>query len=141
MQIGNCLKSRLLAAGIGAALLAGGCATEDTSKDWVDIKDANELRAIYSDKTINGHIMWDYFRPYVLYSKADGTGTIHMEGRQIPMTWALKGSDQVCLKWGSASPCLTYQRHKARAGVYRSYNPVTRQYGNDMTVTDGLPKS
>jgi hypothetical protein len=57
------------------------------------------------------------------------------------MTWALKGSDQVCLKWGSASPCLTYQRHKARAGVYRSYNPVTRQYGNDMTVTDGLPKS
>jgi hypothetical protein len=134
MRIGNVLKSGLL-----AAALASGCATTDDAKDWVEIKDPSELRALYSNKTIKGHIPWfDMHRPYVLYSKADGTGTIHVDHKQIAMTWALNGNDQVCLKWAGASPCLKYQRHKTRAGVYRSYNPTTKQYGNDMTVTDGL---
>lgn len=134
MRIGNALKSGLL-----AAALVSGCTTVEDSKDWVDIKNANELRAIYSNKTIKGHIPWfDLFQPYVLHSKADGTGTIHIGSKQIPMTWAINGTDQVCLKWAGASPCLNYQRHKTRAGVYRSYNPSTRRYGNDMTVTDGL---
>jgi len=133
--------ARLMKVGLVAAAVTTGCATVDESKDWVDIKDPNELRAIYSDKTIKGHLTFDYSRPYTLYSKADGTGRIHYEGRQIDMTWKLNGNDQVCLKWPGASPCLLYQRHKTKAGVYRSYNPSTRRYGNDMTVTDGLPKS
>lgn len=139
MRIGNHLKVRVLAVSIGAALLAGGCATTDQSTDWVDIKDASELRALYSNKTIKGHIPWfDVFRPYVLHSKADGTGTIVVDDKRIPMTWAVNGTDQVCLKWAGASPCLNYQRHKTRAGVYRGYNPSTKRYGNDMTVTDGI---
>jgi len=136
MRIGNVLKSGLL-----AAVLASGCATVDDSKDWVDIKSADELRAIFSNTTVKGHMTWDYLRPYVLHSKADGTGMIDFEGRKTAMTWAVTGNDQVCLKFGSASPCLKYQRHATRAKTYRSFNPSTRQYGNDMTVTDGLPKS
>lgn len=142
MQIGNFLKSRLLAASIGFALLAGGCATVDTSKDWIDIKDPGELKAMYSNKTLKGTIPWfDQFVPYVLYSRADGSGTFHFQSRQSPMTWEVKGEDQVCTKRPGASNCFRYQRHATRAGVYRGFNLSTKSYGNEITIEDGVPKS
>jgi hypothetical protein len=133
MRIGNHLRLRLLAAGIGAALLAGGCATVDTSTDWVDIKDPAELRAIYSNKTLKGHIpCFDLFRPYVLHSKADGTGTIIVNNRQTPMTWALNGTDQVCLKWPGASPCLNTTSATRPAPAFIG---VTTRSPGDMAMT------
>jgi hypothetical protein len=136
MRIGNYLRSRLLAVSVGATLLAGGCATVDTSKDWVDIKDPNELRALYSNKTQKGYFTFDTPVSWVLHSRADGNGTILYEGRSRPMTWEVKADDQVCLKWPGGSPCLRLQRHATRKGVYRAFNLATKSYGNEITVED-----
>lgn len=139
MRVGNVLKSRILAASVAVALLSGGCASVDTSKDWVDIKDPKELRALYSDKTFKGWIMYDYFRPWVGHYRADGHGIFLHEGRRYPLTWAVKGDDQVCTESAIASRCYRYQRHLTRAGTYRSTNIANNQVG-EFTVEDGVPK-
>lgn len=136
MRIGNIAKSGLL-----AAVLTGACATMDESKDWVDIKDPNELRAIYSDKTLNGYVTFDFSRPWVLYSRADGKGVIHFDGRQYDMTWEVSSDDQVCTKRPGNSTCYRFQKHRTRPGVYRAYNLSTQQYGGEITVQNGIPKS
>lgn len=81
-----------------AALLVLGVppAGADDAKDWVDIKDPQTLRALYSNKTFKGKDYLD--RPFVGHYRADGQGVMLWQGTRVPRIWEMKGNDQVCVK-------------------------------------------
>ena len=140
MRIGNYLKSRLLAASLGVALLAGGCATVDDSKSWVDIKDPGELRTLFSDKTFSGKGRYDVNVSYVAYNRADGQGLfVTPDSKRYRYTWKVTGDDQVCFQAESGPRCSRYQRHSTHAGAYRSLNLKTNRL-SEFSIKDGVPK-
>src|SRR5262245_17573452 len=74
---------------------------------WVEIRDSQELGALYSNKTFRGNGWVGHFR-------ADGRGILVTQyGRTIPRTWEVKGNDQVCATpEGSVTRCFRYQRNR-----------------------------
>ena len=107
------------------------------AKDWVDIKSAKELRALYSNKTFKGKDYLD--RPWIGHYRADGQGIMISEAGRIPRSWEVKGDDQVCVKSSSSTPCFRFQRHKTKAGIYRVINVANDQI-TEVSVEDGIPK-
>ena len=109
------------------------------SKDWVDIKSPDELRALYSNKTFTGEAFAPRGRiPFVGYYRADGSGVLVVNDQRIPRTWAVKG-DEVCITDFRATNCLRYQRNKAQP------NQIIGRQGQQhwavrFTVKDGVPK-
>lgn len=128
---------RLIAVFLAGALLSLLPLPSPAQSDWVDIKDAQSLRALYSNKTFKGKDWLD--RPFVGHYRADGQGVMLSQGARIPRSWEIKGNDQVCVKLPWDSPCYRFQRHKAKAGVYRSVN-VADDMKTEFTVEDGVPK-
>jgi hypothetical protein len=111
-------------------------AVAQSSADWVDIKDPNELRAIYSNKTFKGKD--GRGTPFVGHYRSDGKGVLITEGQRIPRTWEVKG-DQVCVTATNATNCFTLQRHK------KNRNEIVAQHVKDRwiaqyTVEDGIPQ-
>lgn len=112
-------------------------AMAQSSSDWVDIKSANELRALYSNKTFKGKDWMD--RPWVGHYRADGNGIVLFEGGRYPRTWQVTGSDQVCVKALTGPACYRFQRHKAKPATYRLHN-LTNDQVVEFVVEDGIPK-
>lgn len=139
MRIGNHLKSRFLAAGIGVALLAGGCATVDDSKNWVDIKTPEELRRLYSDKTFTGKGSYDLPVAWISYNRADGHGLFVVDAKRHPFTWKVTGADQVCTQSARGSNCYRYQRHSTHAAAHRLLNLKTNRF-HEFSLQDGIEK-
>ena len=110
-----------------------------SSKDWVDIKDPKELRALFSDKTHRGKDTRG--NPYVAHFSSDGRGLLVVAGQQYPRTWDIKGSE-VCITAAtgpaSGTTCRTFERHKTNRNdiVGRAANGWTNQF----TVEEGIPK-
>lgn len=125
-----------IAAGV-LSLLRAVPAISDEPKDWVDIKSANELQALYSNKTFKGKDWKD--RPWVGHYRPDGQGVMLFEGGRYPRTWAIKGNDQVCATTTLRTTCYRFQRHKTKPGVYRNIN-VDNDMINEFVVEDGVPK-
>ena len=107
------------------------------AKDWVDIKDPQELRALYSNKTFKGKDWMD--RPWVGHYRADGQGIVLFEGGRYPRTWQVTGNDQVCVKALTRPGCYRFQRHRTKPGVYRNIN-VANDNMVEFTVEAGVPQ-
>lgn len=122
----------VLAAAVGIAATFA-----HAQSDWVDIKDPRELRSLYSNKTFKGKDFLD--RPFTGHYRADGQGVMIWQDTRMARTWKVKGSDQVCVSLPWESPCYRFQRHKAKAGTYRSIN-VANDEVTEFTVEDGIPK-
>jgi NDP-sugar pyrophosphorylase family protein len=111
-------------------------AVAQSSKDWVDIKNPKELRALHSNKTFRGK---SSYGPFVVHYRVDGKGLlINSNGERIPRTWEIKG-DQVCVTDAKATDCFQYQRHK------KNRNDIVAQNVRDrraflLTVEDGVPQ-
>ena len=107
------------------------------SKDWVDIKDPEALRALFSDKTHRS-------RAYVAHYRADGQGILLSKGSDIrhARTWQLKGGDQVCAgPKGDTPTCYRYQRStKNPAEVLATGELRGQRVMLWFTVEDGIPK-
>jgi hypothetical protein len=125
---------------LSAALLAFSTPPTNAqdAKDWVDIKDPQELRALYSNKTFKGK---DYLgQPFVGHYRADGEGVlIWQDNTRVPRTWEVKGNDQVCVKLPWESLCYRCQRHRTKPATHRSIN-VANDMVTEFTVEDGVPK-
>ncbi len=110
-------------------------AMPQSSKDWVDIKDPKELRALYSNKTFKGNHWVGHYR-------ADGKGIyIAQGGNSLPRTWEVKGNDQVCTmspEIGVAS-CFRFQRHRKNRNEVMLTN-VKDGTSHMVTVEDGIPQ-
>jgi len=107
------------------------------AKVWVDIKDPQELRALYSNNTFKGKDWMD--RPWVGHYRADGQRAMLFEGGRYPRTWQVKGDDQVCVKALTGPACYRFQRHRTKPGVYRNIN-VANNNMVEFMVEDGVPK-
>lgn len=106
------------------------------SKDWDDVKDPKELRAIYSNKTFRG-IAADG-TSFVGHYRADGTGILIMGNQRIPRTWEVKGGE-VCVTDAQATNCFQLRRHA------KNRNEVVAQHVRDrwiaqFTIEDGIPQ-
>ena len=139
MQVRDVCRTKLMAAGLAVALAAGGCATVDDSKSWVDLKTPGELRTLFSDKTFTGKGSYDIPSSWVSYNRADGHGLFVIDARKYPYTWAVSGEDRICTQSERGGNCYRYQRHASTAKFYRSLNLKTERY-NEFTVDDGVPK-
>jgi len=109
-------------------------AVAQSSGDWVDIKDPEELRALYSNKTFRGHGWVGHYRP-------DGRGIVITDaGGRFPRTWQVKGNDQICVTTEVGAPdSYRSKRHsKNRNEILLTgvENGVSRQF----TVEEGVPK-
>lgn len=118
-----------------AALSIAGAAV---ASDWQDIKDAQVLKGLYSNKTFKGKDYLD--RPWTGHYRADGRGVmLTHDGTRIPRTWSVKGNDQVCVKLPWETACYRLQRHASKPGVYRSVN-IANDMATEFVLEDGVPK-
>jgi hypothetical protein len=108
-----------------------------STTQWLDIKDPQELRALFSNKTHRS-------RTYVGYYRADGSGLLQPQGSDTrhPRVWALKGSDQVCVGPKDGTPtCFRYQRNSKQP---KEILAVGEAHGQRVMlwfkVEDGIPK-
>jgi len=102
--------------------------------DWVDIKDPNELRALYSNKTFRGN-------GWVGHYRADGKGILLPQGgNPQPRIWEVKGNDWVCATTGSGpANCYRFQRSSKEPNEFVAIS-VTSGARLYFTVEDGVPK-
>jgi hypothetical protein len=131
------MKSRNIAF-VTAALMCmlSASAVPQSSKDWVDIKDPKELRAIYSNKTFKGK--GGDGTPFVGHYRSDGKGILIVGGQRIPRTWEVKGN-QVCITDPKVTNCFELQRHKKNRNDIVARH-VTAMWISQFTVEDGIPE-
>ncbi len=105
-----------------------------SAADWVDIKDAQELRALYSNNTFKG-------AGWVGHYREDGKGMLTPDGgRPQARTWEVKGDDQVCVaRADGANSCLRFQRDSNNSNKLKVTNVDSGQTF-DFTVEKGIPK-
>lgn len=112
--------------------------TPAVAAEWEDIKDPAALRALYSNKTFKGKDWMD--RPWTGHYRADGRGVlVTHDGSRMPRTWSVEGQNRVCVESQFPRVCFRFQRHAAKAGVYRSIN-AANDMATEFTVEDGVPK-
>ena len=117
-----------------AAAALGAAAGLAQAADWVDIKDPDELRALYSNKTFRGN-------GWVGHYRADGTGVLIVQnGPPSRRTWEIKAPDQVCVtpEVGSRQ-CFTVKYATKDRKTLIIVN-VANQGAVFFTVEDGVPK-
>jgi hypothetical protein len=111
-----------------ASAPAGGVAVAE----WIPIRNADEIRAIYSDTTIRGMAEIGRSRrvtPFTGQYRKDGTGMLFILGRQIPRTWEVEGNDQICATDARGRNCYRLERNAGDPNKIR-----TRNVDNGATV-------
>lgn len=100
--------------------------------DWIAIKSPQELTALYSDKTFKGNGWTAHYR-------ADGRGIMILQnGKRIPRTWRVDGS-QVCATVNSGTTsCFRFQRHRSDRSQIIITNVKDAMTFN-ATVKEGIP--
>jgi hypothetical protein len=122
------MMARLRGEAVSAAAASGAAApvaSAPVAAEWMPIRNADELRAIYTDTTIQGTAEVGRSRRVMPFSgqyRRDGTGMLFISGRQIPRTWEVKGSDQVCATDASGKKCYRLERHASDPNRIRGRN-------------------
>lgn len=134
------MKSKTIASMAGALIcMLSFPATAQSSKDWVDIKDPKELRALFTNKTHRGKGADG--TPYVAHFNSDGRGLLLFVGQQYPRTWVVKGRE-VCITAAtgpaSGTICRTYQHHKTNRNDI--VGRTAEGWINQFMVEEGIPK-
>ena len=133
------MKSRDIWFVTGALIcLLSASAVAQSSKDWVDIKDPKELRAIYSDKTFRGKD--GRGTPFVAHYRSDGKGIVVNKDQRIPRTWEVKGKDQVCITSPETTNCFRLERNKKNRNEIVARNVKNPSWILQFTVEDGIPQ-
>jgi hypothetical protein len=133
---GNAMKSRRVTY-VVTALTCALCApaVAQSPKDWIDIKNPQELRELFSNKTFK-------FRGgRVGHYRADGNGIFIEPGaKPQPRKWEIKGKDQVCFtrETGTTS-CVRLQRNRTTPSQL-VMTDVNSGMPFSFTVEDGIPR-
>ena len=107
------------------------------SQQWVDIKNPKELRALHSNKTHRGTVAGD---PFVEHYRADGKGIRISAQQRDPITWEVKGNDQVCVSYPSVTRCWKYQRSTKDPHEYVGRETSGERALRIIKVEDGIPQ-
>jgi dienelactone hydrolase len=125
----------VLASAFASKKAAAAPAAAET-KEWVDINDPNELRAIYSNKTFKGTAGG---MAYVSHYRSDGKGIMIINQQRNPRNWEVKGNDQVCFTDAMGGGCFKLQRNKQNRNEFIGTH-VTGGWSAQFTVEDGIPE-
>jgi hypothetical protein len=122
MNTGTNLKRQFSYSGLFVALtcLLSAPAVAQNSKDWVDIKDPNELKALYSNTTFRGKTPTG--EAFTAYNRSDGLRQIVIPQWDGIQKWRVNGSE-VCSQNNDGSQpemCYTILKHATRKGEYQS---------------------
>ncbi|MDH4095798.1 MAG: hypothetical protein OEV81_13565 [Betaproteobacteria bacterium] len=94
-----------LATALTCALCAP--AVAQSPKDWIDIRNPQELRELFSNKTFK------FSAGRVGHYRADGKGIFIEPGKQPqPRMWEIKGKDQVCFTRETGTTSVRLQRNR-----------------------------
>jgi len=118
------LMAEMMARLRGEAVPAGAAAAP-AAAEWVPIRSADELRAIYTDTTIQGTAEVGRSRQNMSFTgqyRSDGTGMLFIGGRQIPRTWEIRGNDQACATDTSGTHCYRMERNSGNPNRIRGRN-------------------
>ena len=108
------------------------------SQQWVDIKDPKELRTLHSNKTFK---MTDDGVPVVEHYRVDGKGIVVYGEQRRPITWEIKGNDQVCVSSQAGTTCWTFQHSKKNPEEYVRRGVVSGMpYMQFFKIEDGIPQ-
>lgn len=135
MKEGNTVKSRAFAFLSGTLIcVLSAPMWAQSSSDWVDIKDPNELRALYSNKTFRGN-------GWIAHYRADGRGILIVGKLKLePRTWEVKGNDQVCVTPSSGPVTCSRFKHIGTKPNELMVTNVTTGLSFIFKVEDGIPK-
>ena len=114
-------KLYVTSAGLSLALAipAVAPALAQSSKDWVEINDPTELRALFANTTFKGRNQ--HGDPFTAYNHADGTRQVVMTQADFMQYWRINGGE-VCTQTRSRlipEFCYTYSKHATRKGEYQ----------------------
>ncbi len=131
---GNTMKSRAFLAGTLICVFSAPLWAQSSQGKWYDVKDANELRDIYSNKTFRGN-------GWVGHYRADGKGILIVGKLQPePRTWQVKGNDLVCVTPSNKpTSCSRFQRNGAKPDELMVTNQ-TSGMSFTFTLEDGVPE-
>ena len=82
---------------------------------WIQIKNPDELAAIYSDTTLTGTFKG---RRWTGYYCAEGTGVLHLGGRERPRKWWVEGQDKLCIE-DKRAVCYHFYSHDNKKDRFR----------------------
>ena len=126
------MMARLRGEAVPAAAASGAAAPAASAPagatpvaEWIPIQNADELRAIYADTTIQGTAEVGRSRrvtPFTGQYRADGTGMLFISGRQIPRTWSVKGNDRLCATDTLGENCYRFERNASDPNRIRGRN-------------------
>ena len=110
------------------------------SQEWVDIKDPKELSALHSNKTFRWLSVLPH--PHLEHFRADGKGILiyTADQRQIPCTWEVKGTDQVCVSSETGTKCFRFQHSKKNPDEYVKRSTDVEPIMMIFKVEDGIPQ-
>lgn len=121
---------------VAAALALCSTAGTGWASDWEKIESAQELRALYSNKTFRGKSFDG--TPTVVYYRADGKALWVFGTREVPRTWEIQGHDQVCYQdQVLGKNCVRIQRNRKNPREIL-VQQVGGNFGGFVTVEDGI---
>jgi hypothetical protein len=130
------LTSKQIAFVAGAVIcILSAPAASQSSTHWVDIKDANELRALHSNKTFKG--TGGDGTSFVAHYRSDGKALLIHGGQRIARTWEIKGDDQVCYSDAVFPGCRKFQRSKENSNEFSAIWGFSSAI---FSVEDGIPQ-
>jgi hypothetical protein len=126
-------RNLALAAGTLAWLACAPAWAQTLQDDWYEVKNAKELRALYTNKTFRGEGWMGHYR-------GDGRGLMIRQGSAPePRSWEVRGQDWVCATPpGGSAQCYTYKRNRAKPGKIMATS-VSTGVSYIFTVEDGVP--
>jgi hypothetical protein len=100
------------------------------SKDWVEIKDPTELRALFTNATFKGRNPAG--DPFTVYNHAGGKRQMVVPQADYIQHWRINGGEACVQVQDRSIPefCSTYSKHATRKGEYQA-----------RRVTDGVVTS
>jgi hypothetical protein len=121
---------------IGALSLGLACAPH-AAAGWSDVTDTNELRALYSDATLNGRAAnGDVFYGHFY---AGGFGTMIANGAKMRAPWHLNGNSELCIDLQEGAECYRLQRTGDFSTHYRAIR-VRDRLAIPLSVQKGVPE-
>jgi hypothetical protein len=128
------MKAKLLR--ISALSLGIACASQAWAS-WTDVTDASELRALYSNTTMQGRTAkGDGF--YAHFYEG-GAGLVVTKGASLPGTWNLNGNHEVCVKGMDGAECYRFQKTGEYETLYRAIR-VRDGAAIPVRVQKGVPE-
>jgi hypothetical protein len=115
------VKPRHAAILAGALLgLAAAPAFAQGSKEWVEIKDPTELRALFANTTFKGRNQAG--DAFTAYNHVDGMRQLVISQMDFMQHWRINGGEACFQIRDRSTPetCLTYSKHSTRKGEYQS---------------------